>query len=124
MKIVIKVELDLSNYSTKADLKGATGADTSILAAKSDLASLKAEVDKINIDKLKTVPGDLSKLSNLVDNVVKKTVYDKLMTKVNAIDDTVPSTSGLVLKHNMILTNKVLRRILKMLIKRYLVLVD
>ena len=69
----VKVELDLSNYATKADLKGATGADISNLAVKSNLASLKAEVDKIDIDKLKAVTADLSKPSNLVDNdVVKK----------------------------------------------------
>ena len=42
----VKVELDLSNYSAKADLKGATGVDKSNVAAKSDLASLKAQVDK------------------------------------------------------------------------------
>ena len=49
----IKVDLDLSNYTRKADLKGATGVDTSNLAAKSELASLQAEVDKINIEKIK-----------------------------------------------------------------------
>ena len=49
----IKVDLDLSNYTRKPDLKGATGVDTSNLAAKSDLASLQAEVDKINIEKIK-----------------------------------------------------------------------
>ena len=82
----VKVELNLSNYATKADLKGAIDVDTSNSAAKSDLelGSLKAEVDKIDIDKLKTVPPDLSKLSNVVDNdVVRKTLYDKLVTKVN-----------------------------------------
>ena len=84
----------LSNYATKADLKNATGIDTYKLAAKSDLASLKAEVDKIGVDRLKTVPVDLSKLSNAVNNdVVKITVYDKLVTKGNNID-----TSGFVLK--------------------------
>ena len=46
----MKVELDLYNYAAKVDLKGATGVDTSNLAAKSDLASLKAELDKIDID--------------------------------------------------------------------------
>ena len=90
----MKVELDLSNYATKTNLKEATGIDTSNLAAKSDLASLKAETDKIDVDKLKAVPVDLSKLSNVANNdVVKKTVYDKLVAKVNAID-----TSGFVLK--------------------------
>ena len=58
--------------ATKADLKNARGADTSQLAWKSDLASLKAEVDKIDVEKLKTVPVDLSKLSNVLNNDVKK----------------------------------------------------
>ena len=61
-----------------------THIDISNLALKSNLASLKTEVDKIDVDKLKAVPVDLSKLSNVVKNdVVKKTVYDKLVTKVN-----------------------------------------
>ena len=69
----INVNVDLSNYATKLDLENESGVDTSKLAAKSDLASLKAEVDKIDIDKLKTVPIDLSKLSNVLKNkVVKK----------------------------------------------------
>ena len=90
----VKVELDLSSYTTKSDLKNATGIDTSKLAAKSDLVSLKAEVDKIDVDKLKTVPVDLSKLNKVVKNeVVTKTVYDKLVPKVNNVD-----TSGFVLK--------------------------
>ena len=90
----INVNVDLFNYATKADLKNATGIDTSKLAAKSDLASLKAEVDKLDIDKLIPVPLDLRKLSDLVKNDVnKKTVYDKLVAKENNID-----TSGFVLK--------------------------
>ena len=54
----MKVELDFSNYATKDDLKDATGVNTSNLAAKSDLASLKENIDKIVIDKLKTIPVD------------------------------------------------------------------
>ena len=86
----INVKVDLSNYATKLDLKNATGVDTSKLAAKSDLVSLKAKVDKIDLDKLKTVPVDLSELSN---DLVKKIVFDKLVAKVNNID-----TSGFVSK--------------------------
>ena len=71
----------------------AKSAKTSKLAAKSDLASLKAEADKLDIDKLVPVPVHLSKLSDVVINNVKKTVYDKLVTKVNNID-----TSKFVLK--------------------------
>ena len=82
--IVLKVYL--SNYATKADLKSARGVDTSELAAKSDLASLKAEIDKIDICKLKTVPIDLSKLSNVVNNdAVNKAAYGKLVTKYMTI---------------------------------------
>ena len=85
----------MSSYATKAELKNATRTDTSRLAAKLDLAGL--EVYKIDFDKLKTVPVDLSKLSNAVINeVVKKTVYDKLVAKANNID-----TNGFVLKLNM-----------------------
>ena len=71
----IKVELDLSNYVTKSEVKKATGVDTSDFAQKTDLACPKSEVDKLDIAKPKTVPTDLSKLSNVVENhVVKKTV--------------------------------------------------
>ena len=90
----VKVELDLPNYATKVDLKNATGTDTSNLAAKSDLATLESEIDKINVEKSKTVLVDSRKLSSLVNNeVVKKTVFDKLAAKVNIID-----TSGFILK--------------------------
>ena len=69
----IKVELDLSNYVTKDDVKNITHVDVSSYATKSNLASLKTELDKIDVDKLKTVPDDLAKLSNVVKNeVVKK----------------------------------------------------
>ena len=79
----IEVELDLSNYAIKADLKGASHIDTSNLEVTPDLPSLKAQVDEIDADKLKT--ANLSKLSNIVYNVARKTLYDKLVTKVNAI---------------------------------------
>ena len=84
----------MSNYTTKTDLENAAGIDTSNSALKSNLASLKAEVDKIDVDKLNTAPVDLSKVSNVVNNdVVEKTAYDKLFAKKNNID-----TSELVLK--------------------------
>ena len=84
----IKVKVDLSNYATKTDLKNVTHVDTSSFALKTNLANLKTEVDKLDIDKLAPVPVDLSKLSDVVKNdVVKKTVYDKLVAKVNNIDN-------------------------------------
>ena len=49
----VKVELDLSNYATKADFKNVTGVDSSDFAKKTDLADLKSDVDKLDIDKLK-----------------------------------------------------------------------
>ena len=88
------VKVDLSNYATKTDLKNVMHVDTSSFALKTNLAFLKTEVDKLDIDKLVPVPVDLSKLSDVVKNdVVKKAVYDKLVTKVNNID-----TSDFVLK--------------------------
>ena len=80
------VKVDLSNYATKTNLKIVSHVRS--YALKSNLASLKSEVDKIDADKLKTVPIDLAKLSNVVKNdVFKKTEYDKLVAKVNGIDN-------------------------------------
>ena len=75
----IKVQLDLANYATKDDVKNITHVDVSSYATKTNLAALKTEVDKIDTDKLKTVPDDLAKLSNVVKNdVVKNTTYNTL----------------------------------------------
>ena len=79
----IKVELDLDNYATKDDVKNITHVDVSSFASKPNLAALKTEVDKIDADKLKIVPVDLDKLSNVVDNdVVKKTDYNTKVTSI------------------------------------------
>ena len=79
----IKVELDLANYATKDDVKNITQVDVSSYATKTNLAALKSEVDKIDVDKLKTVPTDLAKLSNVVKNdVVKKTDYNTEVTSI------------------------------------------
>ena len=115
----IKVKIDLSNYATKTDVKNISHVDTSSFALKTNLASLKTEVDKLDSDKLVPIPVDLSKLSDVVKNdVVKKTVYNKLVPKVNNIDTSdfvlktkyntdktglenkIPDTSGLVKKTN------------------------
>ena len=80
----IKVELDLANYATKDDVKNITHVDVSSFASKTNLAALKTEVDKTDTGKLKTVPNDLAKLSNVVKNeVVKKTDYN---TKISNIE--------------------------------------
>ena len=90
----IKVKIDLSNYAIKTDIKIISHVDISTFALKTNLANLKTEVDRLDIDKLAQVPVDLSKLSDVVKNdVVKKTVYDKLVAKVNNID-----TSNFVLR--------------------------
>ena len=80
----VKVELDLSNYATKNDLKNITHVDVSGFASKTNLAALKTEVDKIDTDKLKRSPTDLAKLTNAIENdLVKKTVHN---TKVPSIE--------------------------------------
>ena len=111
----VKVELDLSNYVTKADLKNTTGVDTSKFAKKVDLANLKSNVDKLHTDKLENVPTnlrnlkskvgkldfdklvpvpvDLSKLSDVVKNdFVKKDVYN---AKIKNIEDEIPDITNL-----------------------------
>ena len=83
----INVTVDLSNYATKTDLKNVTHVDTSNFVLKKNLANLKTEVDKLDIDRSVPVPTDLSKISNVAKNdAVKKDVYNKLVTKVNNID--------------------------------------
>ena len=89
----INVKVDLSNYATKTDLKNITHVDTLNFTLKTSLVSLKTDVNKLDIDKLAPVPVDLSKLSDVAKNDVKKTVYDKLAAQVINID-----TSHFVLK--------------------------
>ena len=90
----INVKVDLSNYATKAYIKNISHVDTSRFALKANLASLKTEVDQLDIDKLIPVPVDLSKLSDVVKNDDgKKAVYDKVVEKANNIDN-----SGIVSK--------------------------
>ena len=85
----INVKVDFSNYGTKTDLKNVSHVDVSSFALKSNLASLKTEVDKLDIDKLTPVPHDLANLSNVVKNDVgKKTEYNKLVAKIDNIDTT------------------------------------
>ena len=113
----IKVELDLANYATKDDVKNITHVDVSSYASKTNLAELKTEVDKIDTDKLKTVPEDLAKLSNVVKNdVVKKTDFsfddyvkktkfsadtDALDDKIDKVDKKIPDVSNLANKSSV-----------------------
>ena len=81
----VKVELDLTNYATKTDLRNISHVDVSSFASKTNLAALKTEVDKIDVDKLKTTSTDLAKLTNAVENdLVKKTVYNTKVTSIEA----------------------------------------
>ena len=113
----INVTVGLSNYATKDDIKNITHIDTSSFALKTNLTNLKKEVDKLDVNKLKPIPTDLRKLSNVVKNdVVKKTDYNKLVarvdnidtssfvkktdynTKITEIEDKIPDTSNLATK--------------------------
>ena len=79
----IKVELDLTYYATKTDLKNITRVEVSSFASKTNLAALETEVDKIDVDKLKTGPVDLAQLTNAVENdLVKKTDYKTKVTNI------------------------------------------
>ena len=90
----INVKVDLSNYATKTDLKNLSHVVVSSVALKSKLANLKTELDKRDIYKVTPAPNDLPRLSNAVKNdLVKTTVYGKLVAKVNNIN-----TSGFVIK--------------------------
>ena len=132
----IKVELDLSNYATKDDVKNITHADVSTYVSKTNLAALKTEVDKIDTKKLKTVPEDLAKLSNVVKNdVVKKTDFSfddyvkktKFSADTNALDDKIdkfdkkiPDVSNLASKSSVtVLVRDLNYRIDKIKIKDY-----
>ena len=68
----INVKVDLSNYATKKDIKNILYIDTTSFGLKSNLASVKTEVDKLDIDKSAPVPVDLSRLNNVVKNEVVK----------------------------------------------------
>ena len=110
---------NLSNYATKTDIKNISHVDTSSFVLKTNLANLKTEIDELDIEKLIPIPADLSKSSNVGKNdVVKKSVYNKLVAKVDNIDTSdfvlrtkyntdktglenkIPDTSGLVKKTN------------------------
>ena len=132
----IKVELDLSNYTTRDDVKNITNIDVSSYATKTNLAALKTEADKIDTDKLKPVPDDLAKLSNVVKNrVVKKNDFsadtyvtrtkfstdtNALYDKIDKVDKKIPDVSGLATKSSVtILIKNLDDRINKLKINDY-----
>ena len=131
-----KVELDLANCGTKTDLKNITHTDVSSFASKTNLSALKTNVDTIDVDKLKAVPDDLAKLSNVVKNeVVKKTDFSagdyvkktKFSGDINSLDDKIdkvekkiPDVSSLETKRNVTMLIKNLdNRIDNLKIKEY-----
>ena len=78
----VKVESDLSNYLTKANLNNASCVDTLKFAKKVDLASSKSKVDKLGIDKLVPVPVDLSKLNDVIKIILSEKMYMNLRSKI------------------------------------------
>ena len=93
----INIKVDLSNYATKAVIKNITHVDTSEFVLKTNLASIKTKVDKLDIDKLVPVPLDLRKLTNVVKNeVVTKTEYN---AKIKNIEGKTPDISNLTTKN-------------------------
>ena len=98
----IKVELDLSDYATKADLKNVTHVDASSFGSKTNLAALKTEVDKINTDKSKTVPDDLAKLSNVVKNDLVKSTFN---TKITELEDKITTADNKIADYSTEITS-------------------
>ena len=97
----VQVELNLSNYATKSDLKNATSVDILHFAKKDDLANLKTEFDRLDIDELETNQVDLQNLNNVVDKkIVKKDVYDTdkncLDKKIEDVENKIPGVGKLV----------------------------
>ena len=113
----MQIELDLSNYATKADIKNEKCVGTSKCAGKFNLANLKSNVDKIDIDKLKNIPNNLSNLKSKMDNdkldvdnlvpvpddlsklieIVKNDAVqiDAYNTKIKNIEDKIPAITNL-----------------------------
>ena len=112
----------MANYATKDDVKNITHVDVSSYASKTNLAALKTEVDKIDVDKLKTVPDDLAKLSNVVknevvkktdftsDNYIKKTKFSAdtnvLDDKIDKVDKKIPDVSNLGTKSSVTILDR------------------
>ena len=101
----VKAELDLSNYATKSDLNKATGADISKFAKTFELANLKSNYDKLDVDKLGPVPVDLSQLNDVVKNdVVEKDVYN---AKINNLKKKIADNNNLATNTTLNAKNKI-----------------
>ena len=123
----IKVELDLTNCATKIDLKNISHTDVSSFASKTNLSALKTEVDKIDVDELKTLPDDLTKFSNVVKNeVVKKTDFSaddyvkktKFSGDINSLDDKIDKLEKKILDVSSLETKINVTTLVKNLDKR------
>ena len=115
----INVKVDLSNYATKKHIDNITHVDTSKFALKTNLGDLKTEVDKLDIDKLGSLPNNLSKLKTKVDkldidklapvptdlskliNVVKNEVVKKTEYNAKINEGKIPDISNLATKTNL-----------------------
>ena len=84
----VKVKLDLSNYARKANLKNAVGVDTSRFAKKFDLANIKSNLDKLDSDKLKNVPTNLSNLKSKINKNKIKNIEDEIPDITNLATNT------------------------------------
>lgn len=92
-------------------------------SSKTNLGSLKAHVDKLDVDKLETLSVNLNKLSHVVDNHVFKTLYDNFVATANAFDTKIPSNSKILSQRQCNLEKMYIAKKLKVLIRRYLMLV-
>ena len=114
----VKVDLDLSNYATKSDLKNSTGVDTSKFAKKVDLANLKSNVGKLDIDKLKNVPTNLSNLKSKID----KLDFDKFLPVPGDLSKLSDVVKNYIVKIYIMLGSKILKIKYLILLTKLLIL--
>ena len=114
----VKVDLDLSNYATKSDLKNSTGVDTSKFAKKVDLANLKSNVGKLDIDKLKNVPTNLSNLKSKID----KLDFDKFLPVPGDLSKLSDVVKNYIVKMYIMLGSKILKIKYLILLTKLLIL--
>ena len=81
--------------------------------------NLKTKVNNLDVDKLKTVPADLKKLGDVVDNVVKNTKFNKLEAKVNNLEMKIPDATALIYQNQCNSDKQNLEKKLEILVKKY-----